>query len=153
MNIQCRSVALLILLLVASVSNAAPILWIDDSAGRIGKVDVATGNATLVGNSGAALTDIAFDPNGNLFGISFSSLYSINTSTGAASLIGSGFPASMNALTFSSTGTLYGAATGSNGFYTINPTTGAATLVGNIGSSSGIRPHCETPGHRQPGQH
>jgi len=136
MNMQSRSVALLILLCVATLSNASPILWIDDSAGRIGTVDVATGVDTLVGNSGAALTDIAFDPNGNLYGITFSNLYRINTSTGAATLIGGGFPVQMNALTFSSTGVLYGAATGSNGFYTINTTTGAATLVGNIGSTS-----------------
>jgi hypothetical protein len=81
------------------------------------------------------LTDIAFDPNGNLYGISFDNLYRINTTTGVATLIGGSFPASLNALTFSSTGTLYAAATG-NGFYTINTTTGAATLVGNIGSSS-----------------
>jgi hypothetical protein len=42
----------------------------------------------------------------------------------------------MNALTFSSAGILYGAATGNTGFFTINTTTGAATLVGNIGSNS-----------------
>ena len=136
MNMKCRSVALLFLLFVVNFSHASPILWIDDAFGQIGRVDVATGSATLVGNSGAALTDIAFDPNGNLFGISFSNLYRINTTTGAATLIGGNFPVSMNALTFSSTGTLYGAATGSTGFYTINTTTGAATLVGNIGSSS-----------------
>ena len=47
--------------------------------------------ATLAG-IGAALTDIAFAPNGNLYGISFNNLYSINTSTGAATLIGGGFP-------------------------------------------------------------
>ena len=74
MNMQCRSVALLFLLLVANLANASPLLWIDDSAGRIGTVDVATGVDTLVGNSGAALTDIAFDPNGNLYGITFSNL-------------------------------------------------------------------------------
>ena len=136
MKMQFRFVALLVLLLGATLSNAGPILWIDDSAGRIGKVDVATGSVTLVGNSGVVLTDIAFAPDGNLYGISFGALYGINTSTGAATLIGGGFPANMNALTFSNTGTLYAAATGSNGFYTINPTTGVATLVGNIGSSS-----------------
>ena len=136
MKTQFRFIALLILLLAATLSKAGPILWIDDSAGRIGKVDVATGSATLVGNSGIVLTDIAFDPTGNLYGISFSNLYSINTATGAATLIGGGFPASLNALTFSSTGTLYAAATGSNNLYTLNTSTGAATLAGNIGSSS-----------------
>lgn len=114
---------------------AAPILWVDDASGLLGRVDVATGAVTVVGNMGVVMTDIAFDPAGNLYGITFNSLYSINKTTAAVSLIGS-FGPTLNSLVFSSGGTLYAA---SNSLYTLNKTTGAATLIGTGGgyNSSG----------------
>ena len=119
-----------------SIANASPVLWIDDAAGNIGTVDVATGTATVVGNSGASLTDIAFDPSGNLYGVGFSSLYSINKTTGAATLIGSLGVGDVNGLVFKSDGTLY--ASGLTGeLYTVNTSTGAATGVFNTGYGSG----------------
>jgi len=123
------------LMMAASVS-AAPVLWIDDSSGNLGKVDVATGAVTMVGNMGITMTDIAFDPSGNLFGISFSKLYSINQVSGTPTLIGD-LGTSLNSLVFSSTGTLYGA---NSGLYSINTLTGSASNIGNGGisySSSG----------------
>lgn len=109
---------------------ADPLLWIDDDTGRLGRVDVATGAVTIVGNMGVVMYDIAFDPLGNLFGIGGgNTLYRINTTTAAATFIGS-LGLTVNSLVFSSSGTLYGA---SNGLYTINTTTGAATLIGSGG--------------------
>jgi hypothetical protein len=67
-----------------------------------------------------------------------SSLYTLNTTTGAATLIGSTTVARLIGLAESSSGTLYSvnesdvSATSSN-LYTINPSTGAATLVGALG--------------------
>ena len=69
-------------------ASAAPILYIDDENGVLGTVDVATGVATVIGSTGVALTDIAFAPTGELYGISFTDLYKINPNTGAAKLIG-----------------------------------------------------------------
>src|SRR5262245_1333390 len=61
-------------------------------------------------------------------------LYSINRSTGSATLIGSFGVPLMHALAFdNSTGALYGAYGGNNGLYSINPSTGAATLIGVTG--------------------
>lgn len=121
----------------ASRAIAGPVLWIDDSSGEIAKVDVATGNVTLIGNAGVVLTDIAFDPSGNLYGMDFTSLYSINQTTGAATLIGADSISGGNALTFASDGTLYGAGNASTSLYTINPSTGASTAVGgSIGTNS-----------------
>ena len=113
---------------------SAPTLWINDSAGNLGTVDVATGNVNVIGNSGRVLTDIAFDSAGNLFGVDFDNLYSVNATTGATTLIGSLGPVtSFNALVFGSNGTLYGA---SNNLYTVNTSTGAATSIGPIGFAS-----------------
>jgi hypothetical protein len=117
-----------------SQAIAGPVLWIDDSSGNIGTVDVATGVATKIGNAGVLLTDIAFDPSGNLWGVSFTNLYSINKSTGTATnvgALGAGINGN-NALVFSSTGILYSASSTNKNLYTINTSTGAATSLGQI---------------------
>jgi hypothetical protein len=132
--------ALLGLVLTSTAARADFQLWVDDAAGTIGKVDVDTGAVTLVGNSGAPLTDIAFDPNGNLYGVSFTDLYKIDASTGAATDLGAitGAPgAGFNALVFGTDGTLYSAGFSSQELYSINPTTLAATDLGNLGVESG----------------
>jgi hypothetical protein len=112
---------------------AASNIWIDDSNGNIGVVNSATGNVTMVGNSGVGLTDIAFDPSGSLWGIDFGTLYTVNTGTGAATSVGAfGGNVSLNGLTFGSDGTLYGSGAAGN-LYSINTSTGAATNIGSAG--------------------
>jgi hypothetical protein len=117
-------------------THASPILWVDDSIGNLATVDVATGSVNVIGNMGATMTDIAFDPSGNLYGIDFFTLYSINPATAAVTSIGA-TGTTLNSLVFNSDGTLYSA---NNALYTIDTGTGLATLVGNGGdaySSSG----------------
>jgi len=113
---------------------------VDDSRGQIGKVDVATGTSTVVGGSGIgaqdSLTDIAFDPLGHLFGIGFTGFYSINTTTGLATLIGNHGIAGGNALVFGTDGTAYAGGNGTGNIYTINTATGAGTSLGNSGFSA-----------------
>lgn len=125
-----RFVPVLTLALAAGVVEAAPMLWVDDSSGVLGKVDVATGKVTIVGNMGVVMTDIAFDPSGTLYGITFNQLYSINTTTAAPTLIGN-LGTSLNSLVFGSSGTLYGA---NSNLFSINLATGAASVVGNGGT-------------------
>lgn len=115
---------------------AAPVMWIHDSGGTLGKVDVATGNVALVGNMGTVLTDIAFSPSGALYGVSFNALYSVNTSSAAATLIGNLGVTGMNALVFNADGTLYAAGLDSK-LYTVNIGTGAASSLGSTGFTSG----------------
>jgi hypothetical protein len=125
------AVVVMLAVLVIGRANAAPVLWIDDSAGMLGKVDVGTGAVTVVGNTGHVLGDIAFDPAGKLYGLDLNHLYTIDANSAASATVGGTFPFGGNALVFSSTGTLYAA--GSNKFATLDPTTGAATIIGNIG--------------------
>jgi len=101
---------------------------VSTSTGQVGTVDQATGAFTQVA-SGPAFTDIALSNTGNLFGITFTQLFSINQSSGTSSLIGN-LGASMNGLGFSTSNELYG--TGGSGFYKVNTTIGAASLVVNI---------------------
>jgi len=107
----------------------APIIWVDDASGNIGTVNLDTSSVSLLGNSGVVLTDIALSPGQQLFGESFTTLYSINQLGSAIAIGPTG--ALLNGLVFSPDGTLY--ASGGTGLYTVNTTTGAATLVGTSG--------------------
>lgn len=118
---------------LSGVASAAPILWVGDSQGNLGTVDVSSGSVNIIGNMGTTMTDIAFDPNGNLYGIDFGSLYSINKTNAVTTFIGN-MGTSANSLVFNSAGTLFSA---NSSLYTVNTSTGAATLVGNGGAAYG----------------
>ena len=136
MKVMVQLAVLLALTLTVSTGRASPILWVDDSNGEIGKVDVATGQVTLVGNAGVVLTDIGFDPHGNLFGVSFTTFYSVIESTGLATAIGSLGTTDANALVFSTTGTAYTMGSTTDNLYTINTSTGAASSIGHVSGFS-----------------
>lgn len=118
-------------------ASAAPIMHVHDSNGNLGTVDVATGAVNVIGNMGVVMTDIAFDPAGNLYGLTFGGFYSINPTTAAATFIGNHGVSGGNALVFATNGTLYAAGFSSGNLYTINPASGATTNLGNMGFSSG----------------
>jgi len=123
--------------LMCGSAFATPILWVGDTLGNLGKVDVATGNVDLIGDMGHVMTDIAFDSSGNLFGITFNSLYSIDTYTATSTLIGNHtLGGAKNSLVFGSDNTLYAA---NSSLYSLNIGSGASTLIGGGGgySSSG----------------
>ena len=117
-----------------SGSASATLLWVGDSNGNLGTVDTVSGNVNVIGNMGVTMTDIAFDSSGNLFGISFTDLYSIDASTATTSLIGSHSLSSTakNSLVFGADGTLYAA---NDSLFSLNTSTGASTLIGNGGDS------------------
>lgn len=116
-------------LLLSGAAAAGPILWVGDGDGTLGTVDVATGTATVIGEMGLTMTDIAFDPLGNLWGITFGQLYQIDHTTAAITLVGN-LGTSLNSLVFGADGTLYAA---NSGLYSIDTSTGAATLIGSGG--------------------
>jgi len=102
---------------------------------------VSTTSSVQVTGTDGTLTDVAFDPNGNLFGITFSNLYSINQVSGAATLIGGLGGNRFNALTINSSGQAFSAADSVGDLFSVNLGTGLATSLGTIGagftSSSG----------------
>lgn len=109
-----------------SIANAATV-WANDSSGRLGTINTDTQEVNIIGTMNTTMTDIAFDPNGNLWGISFSNLYSIDKNTANSTLVGS-LGTTANSLAFGADGTLY---TANSSLYTVDTTTGAASLVGN----------------------
>lgn len=111
-------------------------LWTHDPIGNLGTYDIATDTVNVIGNMGAVMTDIAFDPSGNLFGITFDALYSIDSTSASATLIGNHGISGGNALVFGSDGTLYGAGFATTNLFSINAGTGAGTAVGDMGFTS-----------------
>lgn len=113
------------------------VLYIDDAFNRLGTVNVVTGAVNVIGSMGGdVITDIAFSPTGQLYGLSFSRLYRIDRSSAAVTLIGThGIPGG-NALVFGTDGTLYGAGASSTDLYRLDPTSGAATSLGSVGYAS-----------------
>ncbi len=131
------SIAAVVLAAYPGVAFAAPKMHVHDSIGNLGLVDVETGDVSVIGSMGVTMTDIAFDPLGNLFGISFTDLYSINRDTAASTLLGRHSVPGGNALVFGSNGTLYSAGFRSNSLFSINPNSGQTTDLGRIGFASG----------------
>jgi hypothetical protein len=114
----------------AVAAHAGPTLWLSTGNNELATVDVATGSTSVVGTTSTFMTDIAFNTVGDLYGISFSNLYSIDKTNANTTLIGSlgSFNGTANALVFGADGTLYMA--GST-LYTVNVGTGAVTAVGS----------------------
>lgn len=117
-------------------AHAAPTLWVSTGGAGLATVDVATGATSLIGGTSVVLTDIAFSPTGDLYGITFTGLYKVNSGTGATTFVGNlgSVSGTANALVFGSDGTLYMAG---SSLYSVNTMTGAATSIGSIGYQSG----------------
>jgi hypothetical protein len=134
--------ALLLLALAAALPAArshaqnATELYTHDAQGQLAVVDVDSGEVTLVGDMGVAMTDIAFAQDGRLFGLDFTTLYEIDRRTAEVTPIGGhGIPGG-NALVFAADGTLYGMGGTSTQLFQVDPDTGASTPLGNVGELS-----------------
>ena len=109
-------------------------ILVADSNGQLWRTRAMLGDIAWIGSLPAVMSDIAAY-SGTLYGISlapfggYSTLYSINPSSGSGTAIGSGAGAVLNALAFSPSGTLYAA--GGDSLYTVDPSTGTATDIGS----------------------
>ena len=126
--------------LLTGEARALPIL-VGDNAGVLHSVDSVTGDVTTIGpmhspgsSTGIAMTDLAMDAAGNLFGVGlrFQGLYSINPANAEVSFIDD-TGTDLIGLAFDASGTLYGtSALDGTGLYTVDTSTGAGTFVGPI---------------------
>ena len=120
-----------------SVAANAAVLHINDASGQLGTVDTDTGTVTVIGSTGVILTDIAFAPNGDLYGVSFNGVYRIDPDTAATTFVGNHGIAGANALVFGADGTLYAAGSDTSDLFTIDIATGLGASVGTTGFTSG----------------
>ncbi len=134
------TISFLLLLILATISNvvlSGPVLYVHDNAGKLATLDATTGNVDIIGNMGVTMTDIAFSPTGDLYGISFGRLYSIDIDTAQATLIGNHAVPGGNTLAFGEDGTLYAAGYASTSLYTLDIINGVTTNLGNMGFFAG----------------
>ncbi len=108
-------------------------LWICDTAGNLGRYH--EGDVEVIGRMRVVMTDIAFNAEGDLYGISFHELYRIDPQTAEIDLVGRhGIPGG-NALVFGPDGTLYGAGS-NNKLYAIDSRSGQGRELAEIGFAS-----------------
>jgi len=111
-------------------------VYLSTSSGQILQVNTATGAQNPI-YQGRAFTDLAVAPNGKLYGCTFyDGLYEINPSTGAERYVGPLAGGSINSLTFSPDGRLYGADEINGNLFQISPDNGQMNLIGNLGGPS-----------------
>lgn len=144
---KCKSLYLLVVLVgfctfASSISNAGAVYTMQSSCTLV-SMDTYTLIKTTIGSIGYGAEDFSFSPAGVLFasadinrcGVhgSAQTLITVDTLTGAGTIVGPiGFP-DVDAIAFASDGTLYGVDASTDNLITINPATGAGTLVGPVG--------------------
>lgn len=104
--------------------------YVSTSDRELGKLNKQSGLFTLLSSNNPTFLDLAQSATGDLFGVTFSSLYKIDPNSGAANLATNLDKAGLNGLGFAPSGVLY--ASGGSSVYTVNPSSGATTLVANI---------------------
>lgn len=140
-RLRWAALSLIAALLWTPVTQAGPVLWIDDSNNILHTVDLDTRQSTRIGaitGANETMTDIAMAPgSGELWGISNRAIWRLNRTTAVATRVGAHGIPSGNALTFDSAGRLFAAGAGNNRLYAIDLGTGVATaLPGSMGNGS-----------------
>jgi hypothetical protein len=123
---------------ISVVPASAVLMGIDGNQGTnrasLVRIDRRTGAATVVGQTGILdINDIAFTPDGALYGVTSDQFLRINPLTGAAAVIGDIGYSGVNGLVSDAAGHLY-AGTIDGELLSISPYTGQASLIGNFGS-------------------
>ncbi len=92
----------------APYATAGAVIYVCDSNGTLWTVTLGTNKLHRVGGMGYVLTDIAFNPkDGKLWGVDFTTFFTVNTSTGKATPFGSTSLGDINALVFNASGVGY----------------------------------------------
>lgn len=122
--------------LVSESQFASQLYWSELTA--LG-IDRLIGTVHTSSGTALAVTDIALAPDGALFAVTESQLFSVDRESAVASPVGSGLPDRTNALGFDVAGRLYAASAATGAFYRVDRVTGSITLItyGSILVSSG----------------
>lgn len=97
-------------------------------------VRLPSGQVNVIGSTNTQLTDIALSPSNVLWGIGFSTLYTVNQQTGAATFFKSVSTGSINGADVAPGGTLW--ISGGAALSTLDTTSGAITFVASFPNGS-----------------
>jgi hypothetical protein len=141
---RASAVFLVLVVSVSAFAQGGMLYGVDISADQLGTIDRNTAAFTPIGPNGAgvvALTGLAYDANQDvLYAIQpgSPSLYTVNQSSGLATLVGPTLLGNANGLAFDPNANLLYAADLGNALYTLNVLTGNATLVAPITGAGAI---------------
>ena len=119
----------------ANATASSNLLFVNDSQKNLSSYNTDTGEYELIGNLGVTLADIALSADGNLYGVSFSTLYRIDVTNADVAEVGNFGRADINALTFTADGTLLAAGFAGDQLYSVDVTSGQLTSLGFSWSS------------------
>jgi hypothetical protein len=132
-------------LLVPRISIGGPLVYALSNAGsapaQFGTLDLASGAFSSVGSTGSVGIGecLGYGSNGTLYAMGRSGLFTIDPSSGAATLVGNYGGPALLAAAITPSGAMYGvtdqgatAATANLSLYSINPATGVASVLGTI---------------------
>ncbi|NUP94993.1 MAG: hypothetical protein HUU28_02400 [Planctomycetaceae bacterium] len=135
--------ALFALVPLSGLASAETLYTVNENTDELCTIDTVSGQLSVIGALGISYSfgDLAWDSSTNTLYLSTgwgsfpSNLYTVNTQTGAATLVGSMGVNDIFGLAYDPVSNkLYGSAsTSSFGVYEISRSTGAATLIGNPG--------------------
>jgi len=111
------------------------LIYFHDGSSNIGTYDARSGLIRFIGNTNVALTDIAFSPSGDLFGVTENALYQINRLNADTEFVGELGVENTVALEFDPLGRLF-AATRDGQLVMLDTETGLALVLGNLGFSA-----------------
>jgi Ca2+-binding RTX toxin-like protein len=106
-------------------------IYFSDQSGTLYSVDPLSSTlaATRIGNMSVVMTDLALSPSGQLYGISFNDIYTIDPATGATTFVTSHSVPGANALFIASNNIAYTASFLGGGIGRIDLSSGTATRL------------------------
>lgn len=111
-------------------------VWIGDNRGRLATLELATGRVEIVGRMAEVMTDIAFSPDGRLYGVSFTGFYEIDPQTAEIELLMRHGVSCGNALAVDSLGLAYVMGCNGGTLTRLDPVAGEGAVISNVGFAS-----------------
>lgn len=133
-----RTVAAALALAAAGAAHADDLAWASDAANNLWRINFTAGNASLIGNTGVFIQDLAYSPQGVLNATTINGqLYSVSTLNAQATWIGSTGLGNIEALDWVGEDLVAANFNPVPTFYELNPVTGSATWLAQANFQTG----------------
>ncbi len=138
-----RTASLAALALAASVAGVPAVMaddlaWASDAANNLWRINFSAGSASLIGNTGIFIQELAYSPTGILNATTANGqLYRLNPGTGAASWLGSTGLGDIEALDYVGQDLVAANFWDTPTFYRLNPLNGAAAWLRDANNATG----------------
>jgi len=125
-------------LAVAPFARADDLAWASDASNNLWRINFSAGSASLIGNTGVFVQELAYSPSGVLNASTANGqLYRLNPQTAAATWIGSTGLGDIEGLDYVGQDLVAANFAATPTFYTINPATGSASWLRDANTPTG----------------